>query len=43
MMSNVGFTDARLAVLAPARGLPIRSANLRDFSGLRNSFVPASL
>ncbi|HEY8286124.1 MAG TPA: PIN domain-containing protein [Chloroflexota bacterium] len=39
---NVGFTDARLAVLAQAHGLPICSANLRDFSGVSYSFVTAS-
>ncbi|HXT35500.1 MAG TPA: PIN domain-containing protein [Chloroflexota bacterium] len=40
---NVGFADARLAVLAQARGLPICSANQRDFTGVTNSFVTVHL
>ncbi len=40
---NVGFADARLAVLAQARGLPVCSANQRDFAGVGNSFVTVSL
>ena len=40
---NVGFTDGRLAVLALARGLPVCSANQRDFAGVGNSFITVSL
>jgi hypothetical protein len=40
---RVGFADARLAVLAEAGGLPICSANHRDFAGIGNSFDTARL
>jgi len=40
---NVGFADARLAVLAQRHGLPVCTANGRDFAAISNSFVTASL
>ncbi|MGH2391269.1 MAG: type II toxin-antitoxin system VapC family toxin [Chloroflexota bacterium] len=38
---RVGFADARLAILAEAHGLPICSANQRDFAGIDNSYATA--